>query len=275
MSRPPRSRTPVVTVACLLSLVTLAACSDDDATDTQAASGGTPERYVALGDSYASGLGAGAYTDSSGCARSALGYPALVAQHHGLSLTNETCAGATIPAVRAEQLDAVTDETGLVTITVGGNDLRLMAGLALCAQPGNDASCRAIFAQGAGSAREQLVPSLTELYQDVSAAAPEARVIAVGYPRLFETGSCPAEPGFSAPEREVLNEAADTLNDLISSAADEAGIDVLLPVEEFDGHGVCGEEPWIHGTAGGISGETLHPTEEGQAAYARALAEVD
>ncbi|WP_433755613.1 GDSL-type esterase/lipase family protein [Nocardia sp. CA-135398] len=103
---------------------------------------------MALGSSYASGPGLPDIVDTS-CSRSAHNYPHQVATATGLDLVDVSCGGATTAnildtpqhtpdgAVVPVQIDAVTDDTRLVTITIGGNDLNLvgsMTGASVCAE---------------------------------------------------------------------------------------------------------------------------------------------
>ena len=65
--------------------------------------------YVALGDSYSSGVGAGSYIGSSGsCDRSTNSYPALWdAANQPASYVSEACSGATTATVLSSQLSAL------------------------------------------------------------------------------------------------------------------------------------------------------------------------
>ena len=79
--------------------------------------------YVALGDSYSSGTGAGSYVnDGTACQRSVHAYPSLLASSQNLSLTFRACSGATVADVTNTQLSALGSATTHVTISVGGND---------------------------------------------------------------------------------------------------------------------------------------------------------
>src|SRR5690606_34275109 len=61
--------------------------------------------YVALGDSYASGLGTREYIDDgSGCSRSDHAYPSLLADEIGADLTFAACSGATTADLVSSQL---------------------------------------------------------------------------------------------------------------------------------------------------------------------------
>ncbi|WP_303633606.1 hypothetical protein [Actinomadura madurae] len=77
--------------------------------------------YVALGDSYSSGTGAGNYDPGSGsCNRSANAYPNLWAAAHATdSFTFVACSGATTTSVASGQLGALTSSTTLVSVTAG------------------------------------------------------------------------------------------------------------------------------------------------------------
>ena len=98
------------------------------------ASAQTAVRYVALGDSYSSGLGAGSYASSSGsCDRSTKAYTQLWANGHDpASYVSVACSGATTSSVISSQLSALSDTTTLVSITVGGNDMGFSSVMETC-----------------------------------------------------------------------------------------------------------------------------------------------
>ena len=76
--------------------------------------------YVALGDSYSSGVGTNSYTLASGCKRSVYAYPYLYTQQHpGTSLSFVACSGATTGSVSSGQLGALSSSTTLVSVTAG------------------------------------------------------------------------------------------------------------------------------------------------------------
>src|SRR5881409_1947003 len=92
--------------------------------------------YVALGDSYSSGVGTRSYiNDGTSCQRSNLAYPKLVASQKGYALSFKACSGAKIPDVTG-QLTALSTGTAYVTVSVGGNDAGFSAVLTECAKPG-------------------------------------------------------------------------------------------------------------------------------------------
>ena len=103
----------VALVSLLFGLTTAAAPAVASADD-----------YVALGDSFSSGVGTNSYTLSSSCRRGVYAYPWLVAQQRpNTSLTFVACSGATTANVMSSQIQSVTAGTDIVTMTIGGNDI--------------------------------------------------------------------------------------------------------------------------------------------------------
>src|SRR5690242_9769481 len=114
----------------------------------EAAPSTTATAYVALGDSYAAGVGAGGYLASgTDCLRSSRAYPALWAAAHAPSSFDFTaCNHARTGDVLAGQLGPLSPRTGLVTLTVGGSDAGFVRVMATCALPGRDACLSAVAA---------------------------------------------------------------------------------------------------------------------------------
>ena len=90
-----------------------------------------PVRYVALGDSYSAASGVLPPDPAApfNCIRSTANYPHLIAAAIGAELTDVTCGGADTSDYFTPQydnvppqLDAVTADTDLITMTIGGND---------------------------------------------------------------------------------------------------------------------------------------------------------
>ncbi|WP_331767163.1 SGNH/GDSL hydrolase family protein [Embleya sp. NBC_00896] len=243
-----------VAVTVVLALVGLAAPS------ARAEPG---SRYVALGDSYSSGVGAGDYLAGSGdCKRSASAYPALWNKAHPADeFAFVACSGATSADVRAGQLSALTSATSLVTISVGGNDVGFATTIATCVF-GSDRQCADAVGESEAYTRERLPADLDTTYAQIRDRAPNARLVVLGYPRLFELGSCLF--GLSEAKRVVLDRAADTLAATTAGRAGAAGADFTDVRTRFAGHGVCASDAWLHGLALPFD-ESYHPTDAGQA----------
>ncbi|SDC51928.1 SGNH/GDSL hydrolase family protein [Actinokineospora iranica] len=227
-------------------------------------------RYVALGDSYAAGTGAGSYGSSGTCVRSAKAHPQLWANAHpDVPSKIVTCAGATTANVLNSQVSALTADTTMVTISIGGNDVDF-AGVMTTCTTGSDSQCVSKVNQSAANAETALPAKLDNTYAEIKKRSPNARVIVLGYPRIFASGqvSC----SISLAKRTALNDAADKLNTIIADRVRRAGFVFEDVRDEFAGHGVCSAAPWIKGVNFFNLVESYHPNATGQAkGYYQAL----
>ncbi len=219
--------------------------------------------YVALGDSYSSGTGTRTYiSDGTSCQRSVYAYPSLDAASLGLALTFRACSGATVADVTNTQLSALTTSTAYVTISVGGNDAGFADVLTECAQPAWMSNCNGAI-DGAQSIINNTLPGrLSTLYSSIRSKAPNAKVIVVGYPRIFNGEDCNAFTWFSPTEESRLNATADLLNSRTSTAAAARGFTFVNPTSTFIGHAVCDSPEWLNGLSSPIS-ESYHPNVAG------------
>lgn len=219
--------------------------------------------YVALGDSYSSGTGTRTYlSDGTSCQRSVYAYPSLDASALGLALTFRACSGARVADVTNTQLSALSSTTAYVTISVGGNDAGFADVLTECAQPGWMSNCNGAVNEAQSIISYTLPGRLSSLYSSIRAKAPNARVIVVGYPRIFNGEDCNTFTWFSPTEESRLNATADLLNSRTASAAAGAGFTFVNPTSRFVGHAVCDSPEWINGLSSPIS-ESYHPNVAG------------
>ncbi|SDU81238.1 GDSL-like Lipase/Acylhydrolase family protein [Microlunatus sagamiharensis] len=251
-------RTPLRAVAGAASAAVLLSLA---ATPAHAASPG----YVALGDSYASGVGTRSYvSDGTSCQRSVYGYPALVAGSRGYALNLRACSGATIADVSSLQLSALSTSTAYVSVTVGGNDAGFTDVLTTCALPAWASSCNGAVVRAQGIVANQVPGRLSTLFGQIRAKAPHARVVVAGYPRLFNGEDCNAFTWFSPTEETRLNATADQLDAVLSTAASRAGFTFANPAPAFAGHAVCDDAEWLNGLSSPTS-ESYHPNRTGHA----------
>lgn len=221
--------------------------------------------YVALGDSYSSGVGTRSYiSDGTSCYRSVYAYPVLDASALGLSLTFRACSGAKVADVTNTQLSALTSTTAYVTISVGGNDAGFADVLTTCAQPAWLSNCYGAIDTAQSVINNTLPGRLATLYTAIKGKAPTAKVIVVGYPRIFNGEDCNALTWFSPTEESRLNATADLLNSKTRTAALNAGYTFADPTSRFIGHAVCDDVEWINGLSSPII-ESYHPNKSGQA----------
>jgi lysophospholipase L1-like esterase len=221
--------------------------------------------YVALGDSYSSGLGTRSYlADGTDCKRSTYAYPSLVAAARGYALNFRACSGATVADVASAQLGALSSGTGYVTVSVGGNDAGFADVLTDCALPWWAANCNRAIDRAQAFIKNTLPGRLSTLYGSIRSRASQAKVVVVGYPRIFMGEDCNAGTWFSPQEQSRLNATADLLNARTRSAATAAGFSFADPTSRFIGHAVCDDPEWINGLSWPID-ESYHPNRAGQA----------
>ncbi|MEU2286636.1 SGNH/GDSL hydrolase family protein [Streptomyces sp. NPDC013178] len=250
------------------AVLAFAAMAGTISTPAQAA---TELEYVALGDSYASGVGAGHYDSSSGdCKRSLLNYPSQwAAAHPQYKLKDVSCSGATIADVRNNQLSALSAGTNFVTLTVGGNDAQFSSVVQACLTQ-SDSYCRTATDWMSSYAKNQLVTELAGLYKDIKARAPKALILVLGYPQtVSSSGVCPVID-LSPAKRTAMNGLADALAEGTRAASVKEPVYFLDMREPFKGHGACGADPWINDLTDPAS--VFHPNLAGyMAGYAAKL----
>ncbi|GAB3457323.1 SGNH/GDSL hydrolase family protein [Actinophytocola sediminis] len=215
-------------------------------------------KYVALGDSYASGTGAGSYGDSGGCKRSANAYAQLWANSHAPSAFSfVACSGAVTSDVLANQVSAVTSDTELVTISIGGNDAGFADVMTDC-NLGSDQSCVDRNAEAQAFARAELPGRLDSVYTAISDRAPGAQVVVLGYPHIYELdGDCSV--GLSETKRAAINGSADVLADVVSSRSGAFGFTFVDGRSAFAGHEICASgAQWLNSITWPID-ESYHP----------------
>ncbi|MGW3726864.1 SGNH/GDSL hydrolase family protein [Streptomyces sp. NPDC000851] len=258
--------------ACTSALLFAAACTVAGPTAGPAA-GPTAARaaphtaatdYVALGDSYSAGVGAGDYLSSSaGCQRSSRSYAALwTAAHAPSSFSFTACNGARTSDVMALQLGPLTPRTDLVSITVGGSDAGFGPVMTTCVLRGTT-TCLSALADARATMDGPLPGNLDRLYSAITRRAPAAHVVVLGYPHLYQLhGTCRA--GFPDTVRSALNDAVDHLNRVIAKRAADHGFTFADVRTAFTGHEICSPNPWLRSIHLLAPTESYHPTASGQ-----------
>jgi lysophospholipase L1-like esterase len=220
--------------------------------------------YVALGDSYASGVGSGSYTSESGwCLRSTKAYPQLWTNGHApSSFRFVACSGAKTTDVNANQLSALSSATTLVSITIGGNDVGFSTVMEDCVIYGTS-TCVSDVNAAENTARTQLPGWLDTTYNAIRSRAPNARVVVVDYPRFYhDLWYC---VGLSSTSRNKINEGADVLDGVIQSAASRHGFAFADVRSAFaSGHEICDSGSWLHSIDWDNIVQSYHPTASGQ-----------
>ncbi|MCH6163908.1 SGNH/GDSL hydrolase family protein [Streptomyces sp. M600PL45_2] len=218
--------------------------------------------YVALGDSYSSGLGAGDYGDSGDCKRSSKAYSQQWAAANSPSSFDFTaCSGAVTDDVLADQMGPLSDSTGLVSISIGGNDAGFADTMQACVLQG-ESVCLEKIEEAKSYVTGTLPGKLDSVYNAISEKAPAAKVVVMGYPHIYKlNGECSV--GISEESRAAINSASDVLNDTIAKRAADHGFSFGDVRDTFTGHEICSGDSWLHSVTVPV-GESYHPTEAGQ-----------
>ncbi|WP_306368548.1 SGNH/GDSL hydrolase family protein [Nocardiopsis sp. CC223A] len=256
--------------------------------------------YVALGDSYSSGDGAGDYAPETavpgGCWRSSNAYAYLIedefdfagslafyacSSHRGWQMLDEL-------GTPESQIERVTAHTSLVTLGIGGNDLGFIPVLRTCMvrMPLLENGVCTEQEEDIDKRMRQFEETLGTVIAEIRERAPDARLLVLGYPRLF-----PEEPSamyytLTVDDQLWLNGVAERFNERIRDAVYRADGDVygsrgtgsveyVNTFSAFTGHEVNAEEAWLNGIVLGRFGEglrvdraTFHPTAQGQMSIA-------
>ncbi|MEU3984954.1 SGNH/GDSL hydrolase family protein [Streptomyces sp. NPDC026672] len=251
-----RSRLAPYVISILLAVG--AALTGATAT-AQAATGG----YVALGDSYSSGVGAGGYIGSSGsCDRSTKAYPYLWnAAHAPSSFAFNACSGARTSDVLSGQLGSLNSATALVSVTIGGNDAGFADVMTTCVTS-SDSTCLSRINTARAYISSTLPGNLDTVYSAIRSRAANARVVVLGYPRFYELSTTCV--GLSDTKRAAINNASDLLNSVIANRAAARGFVFGDVRSTFTGHEICSGSSWLHSVNWLDIGESYHPTAAGQ-----------
>jgi lysophospholipase L1-like esterase len=228
-----------------------------------AASAAAAPQYVALGDSYSSGVGTRVFYEESGsCKRSPDAYGPKVAAAEGYTLSFQACSGAKTTDVNSGQLGTLSSSTALVTITIGGNDAGFSNVLVNCAL--YYFTCGSAISEANSFISSKLPALLETTYKDIRAKATTAKVIVIGYPKLFtkEGATCNVNFLTSANEKK-LNETAEKLDAVIKARAEALKFSFVNPTAPFEAHEVCSSSEWLNGQSNPLE-ESYHPNVSGQ-----------
>jgi len=254
-----------------------------------AAHASAPVPYVALGDSYSAGSGVLPLDPNASllCARSTANYPHVLAARTGAQLTDVTCggaqtkdfAGSQYPGV-GPQLDALSDSTRLVTMTIGGNDSDtfidaiLACGSAGVATLGFGHPCQSLY----GSSFDDTIdsstyPALVGALGAVRAKAPNARVAILGYPWILPSSAVPgcfAKMPIASGDVPYLRDLQTHLNSAVQRAAAATGatyVDMSAASERHDACQPVGTR-WIEPVLFGTNFVPVHPNALGESRMA-------
>ncbi len=256
-----------------------AACSGDSATDPVAEPIQPGATYVSLGSSYAAGIGIGpGLLGAGGCGVSGRNYAHLVAEELELQLVDASCSGARTKHVldtplggSPPQIDWVTPDAALITVTIGGNDVGYVGSMIRCGDPTN--VCTIDEAQLDTDFRA-LSESLRTMFEQLQARAPRATVVLDTYPRLVYGEAC-AALSLDSAEADAIRSIGERLQRTFVEVSRSAGVAVADPYAAPGEHGPCAApgESWLDGKVSSDPSEGFpyHPNATGHRGMAELL----
>ncbi len=248
-------------------------------------------RYVALGDSYTAGpLIPNQSLSPLGCLRSDHNYPHLV--QPGLTtaaFTDISCSGATTDDMFAAQsteigtnppqLDALTGDTRVVTLGIGGNDIGFTSIIENCVRLNPFDPCKDDYVHGSTddiSVRiAATAPKVDAVIAAIHARAPSAKVHVVGYPVILPASGFGCWPTVPITPTDVpyLRSKEIELNTMLAARATADGASYDDTYSSSVGHDVCKATGtrWVEGLVPTAPAAPVHPNALGMQNTARAV----
>ncbi|MFB4303897.1 SGNH/GDSL hydrolase family protein [Actinomadura sp. NTSP31] len=212
--------------------------------------------YVALGDSFASGPGISTQVDKA-CQRSDHNYAHVLAEAlEPAKFTDVSCGGAiTADLTQSQsttgappQFGALSPNTDLVTLTIGGNDIGFGEIIGTCAQLSLGEwwsnPCQKHYTSGGTDqlqARiEATAPKIDAAVRGIRARAPKAKIVVTGYLRITpDTGGCWPSVPIAPGDLPWLSTVHRSLDDMIEKRAEANGATAANPFQVSTGHDAC------------------------------------
>lgn len=182
------------------------------------------------------------------------------------------CGGAKIADLIANQLPLIPSNTDLITVTIGGNDAgfapiitNCILAVESCIDDNKPEEIRALF------------EPLRDVYLSLKQAAPQGRIVVLTYPQIFTNDNrilnfeCLGDKGITPDERTWLRSIQSTFNDTARLAAQAAQVEVVSLDDDFLGHEVCTQEPYVLGYEGATDPSSFHPNVPGNRTMASEL----
>jgi lysophospholipase L1-like esterase len=268
-----------VASAAVLAAATASGVATLAPTDAGAA---TPVVYVAMGDSYAAGPFILPETDPYTCVRSKDNYAGILSRKMKVQTFRDvTCSGATtgdfsnpqpgeISGTAPPQYNALTADTTLVTVGIGGNDVGLVGLAESClnvAPAPIGKSCAAKYTAGGVDQYGQRIDAFASTYgtviDHIRQLSPHAKILMISYPFAIRPGGCfPVQP-ILGPDATYIQAKIDQLNAAMAAQAAAHGASYVDLRTMTVGHDACALPGvrWIEGLVPTSDAFPLHPNE--------------
>jgi hypothetical protein len=246
--------------------------------------------YTALGDSYAAGpLIPNQSLNPLGCLRSDHNYAHLAAAAKGLTLTDVSCSGAKTndmtetqnvePGPNPPQFNGLNAGTGVVSVTIGGNDIGFTEIIESCITYNPFSTpCKNQYDPGGHDQLAERIaaaaPKVAAVLQGIHARSPNARVFVVNYPDILPSGSgCWPTIPLSFGDVPYLHATEERLNAMLATTAASNGATLVDWYTPSIGHDACkgSSTRWVEPLIPGELSAPVHPNKAGMAGAAVAL----
>lgn len=270
---------------CILVCLSVAACSTPRPAHVTAIAPASV--YVAMGSSYAAGPGITTSADQpkNRCARSNDNYAHILASKLNLQLIDVSCSGATTEHVLGpwkelpSQIEALTTDTRLVTVTIGGNDVGYFGMLwsASCTSAPVPVAARGFkcpIPPAGADAWSKVDAGMRRIAAEVHRRSPAARLVFVDYLAVLPASGACANAPMSPDSARAITAVAQRLARLTARVAVETRSDVIKASAISAHHDACSRDPWMTGFPTDTSAPGFvpyHPNENGMIAIAEAL----
>jgi lysophospholipase L1-like esterase len=244
-------------------------------------------RYVALGDSFTAGpLIPIQHGTPLGCLRSTKNYAAVAARQLSVgTFVDVSCSGAdtgdmtaaqdVTPGTNPPQFTALTADTTLVTLGIGGNDIGYTDIFQTCAELSFrnpfGAPCMAEFGDELDQRIADTAPKVAAVLEGIRERAPQARILVVGYLRLLPAsrGCWPVVP-VARGDVPWLDGIEQSLNGMLEDQAERHGAGFVDAYAGGSGHDMCASpgEKWVEGLVPTSLAAPIHPNAAGMAVVA-------
>jgi GDSL-like Lipase/Acylhydrolase family len=237
--------------------------------------------YVALGDSYAAGVGSGGNALAT-CDQRSNAYPEIWhARHPRKPFDFSACTGASTGDISADQLDGITSGTRLISLTAGGDNRKLFFNLVTTCVLSSHIQCAALANKDRLFMAKRFPGDFRALYSAIArhlGSDATSKLVVLDYPDGYaEPDECILSSVLDPVEQHDVNSVANALDRQIRAGVREArtipglsDTDFIDVRQTFESHEICSDDPWINGLLIPPGG-SYHPNAAGQLAYFRLL----
>ena len=255
---------------------------------TVGAAGASAANWAGLGDSYAAGpLIPNQQLNPLGCLRSDHNFAHLAAATLGRSLADASCSGAktddmtapqnVTPGPNPPQFNALTADTQIVTLQIGGNDIGFTSIIQNCATANPFAHpCRDRYVVNRHDTLADKIdataPKVAAVLQGIHTRSPQARVFVVNYAAILpETGvGCWPQVPIAFSDVAYLRSVERNLNAMLAQQAGTNGARIVDDYSASIGRDACKSPStrWVEPLVPANLAAPFHPNARGEAGIA-------